>query len=191
MGVPKFPASTDGFDRLTKEKLRLAMRRLGWHDEHVRVWERCEVWEPTKFAYPVVFCRLNSQNSKDHPVPVEAGAGTGLAMVNGKLGRGTRMSVPKMVKMVKIRPSHLRVGCSCKKNAETLRTQTVFKPQEKNRSHFWSIWEHACALDYVEYIVGHALSAYHDIEMEGIGFLRNIYAVSGLSTRRETQASKN
>jgi hypothetical protein len=39
-------------------------------------------------------------------------------------------------------------------------------------------------------MMGHTLSTYHDIEMEGIGFLRNIYAVSGLSIRPKTQANK-
>jgi len=105
------------------------MRFLGGHDEHA--WEFCEVPRPTKFAYPVVFCRLNFRNSKDRPVPVGTGAGARLAEVNGKLGTGTRMPVPKMVK---IRPSHLRIGCSRKKNTETLETQTVFKPQEKNKA---------------------------------------------------------
>ena len=38
------------------------MRLLGWHDEDVWGWECCGVFEPTKFAYPVVFCRLNFQN---------------------------------------------------------------------------------------------------------------------------------
>ena len=46
---------------------------------------------PTKFAYPVVFCRLNSQNGKDQPVPAEAVVGAQLAMVNGKVGTDTCM----------------------------------------------------------------------------------------------------
>ncbi len=44
--------------------------------------------------------------------------------------------------------------------------------------------------DYIEYMMGHTLSTYHDIEMKGIEFLRNIYAASGLSIRPKTQASK-
>jgi len=55
MGVPKFPVCTNGFDRLAKGLLRRVMRLLGWRDEHVWNWECCEVFEPTKFAYPVVF----------------------------------------------------------------------------------------------------------------------------------------
>jgi len=86
---------------------------------------------------------LPFQNGEDQPVSVESVASARLAGVNGKLGTGIRMSVPKMVK---IRPSRLGVGCSCEKNAETLETRAVFKPQEKNKSHFWPILEHACAL---------------------------------------------
>jgi hypothetical protein len=35
--------------------------------------------------------------------------------------------------------------------------------------------------DYVEYMMGHTVSAYHDVQSKGIEFLRNIYATSGLS----------
>jgi hypothetical protein len=44
--------------------------------------------------------------------------------------------------------------------------------------------------DYIEYMMGHTISTYHDIEMKGIEFLRNIYAASGLSIRPKTQATK-
>jgi site-specific recombinase XerD len=44
--------------------------------------------------------------------------------------------------------------------------------------------------DYVEYMMGHTIGTYHDIEMKGIEFLRNIYAASGLSIRPKTQLSK-
>jgi hypothetical protein len=43
---------------------------------------------------------------------------------------------------------------------------------------------------YIEYMIGHTIGTYHDIEMKGIGFLRNIYAASGLSIRPKTQLSK-
>ncbi|MDI6848133.1 MAG: hypothetical protein QMD23_08475, partial [Candidatus Bathyarchaeia archaeon] len=39
-------------------------------------------------------------------------------------------------------------------------------------------------------MMGHTLSTYHDIQMKGIEFLRNIYAASGLSIRPKTQISK-
>jgi hypothetical protein len=39
-------------------------------------------------------------------------------------------------------------------------------------------------------MMGHTVSTYHDIEMKGIEFLRNVYAASGLSIRPKTQASK-
>lgn len=44
--------------------------------------------------------------------------------------------------------------------------------------------------DYVEYMMGHTMSAYHDIQMKGVEFLRNIYAASDLSIRPKTQLSK-
>jgi site-specific recombinase XerD len=40
--------------------------------------------------------------------------------------------------------------------------------------------------DYIEYMMGHTISAYHDIKMKGIEFLRNIYIASGLSIRPKT-----
>ena len=44
--------------------------------------------------------------------------------------------------------------------------------------------------DYIEYMMGHTISTYHDIRMKGIEFLRNIYASSGLSIKPKTQANK-
>lgn len=44
--------------------------------------------------------------------------------------------------------------------------------------------------DYVEYMMGHTVDTYHDIEMKGIEFLRNIYATSGLSIKPKTKVSK-
>ena len=35
--------------------------------------------------------------------------------------------------------------------------------------------------DYVEYMMGHTVSAYHDVQSKGIEFLRNVYATAGLS----------
>jgi len=39
-------------------------------------------------------------------------------------------------------------------------------------------------------MMGHKVSTYHDIEMKGIEFLRNVYAASGLSIKPKTQLSK-
>jgi hypothetical protein len=39
-------------------------------------------------------------------------------------------------------------------------------------------------------MMGHTIGTYHDIEMKGIEFLRNIYAASGLSIRPKTQLGK-
>ena len=44
--------------------------------------------------------------------------------------------------------------------------------------------------DYVEYMMGHTISTYHDIKMKGIEFLRGIYIASGLSIRPKTRISK-
>jgi len=34
--------------------------------------------------------------------------------------------------------------------------------------------------DYIEYMMGHKLSTYHDVQMKGIEFLRNVYAAANL-----------
>jgi hypothetical protein len=44
--------------------------------------------------------------------------------------------------------------------------------------------------DYVDYMMGHTIGTYHDIQMKGIEFLRNVYAASGLSIRPKTKVSK-
>ncbi len=37
--------------------------------------------------------------------------------------------------------------------------------------------------DYVEHMMGHTVSTYHDVQSKGIEFLRNVYATAGLSIR--------
>jgi len=44
--------------------------------------------------------------------------------------------------------------------------------------------------DYVDYMVGHTVDIYHDIQMKGVEFLRNIYAGSDLSIKPKTRVSK-
>jgi site-specific recombinase XerD len=44
--------------------------------------------------------------------------------------------------------------------------------------------------DYIEYMMGHTISTYHDIKMKGVEFLRNVYASSGLSIKPKTRVSK-
>lgn len=44
--------------------------------------------------------------------------------------------------------------------------------------------------DYIDYMMGHTINTYHDIQMKGIEFLRNIYASSGLSIRPKTKINK-
>lgn len=44
--------------------------------------------------------------------------------------------------------------------------------------------------DYIEYMMGHMVSTYHDIQMKGVEFLRNVYAAVGLSIRPKTRLGK-
>ena len=44
--------------------------------------------------------------------------------------------------------------------------------------------------DYIEYMMGHTISTYHDIKMKGIEFLRGIYTASGLSIKPKTRMNK-
>ena len=44
--------------------------------------------------------------------------------------------------------------------------------------------------DYIEYMMGHTISTYHDIKMKGVEFLRGIYASAGLSIRPKTKLGK-
>jgi hypothetical protein len=44
--------------------------------------------------------------------------------------------------------------------------------------------------DYVDYMMGHTVDTYHDIQSIGVDRLRNAYAASGLAIRRKTQVSK-
>jgi len=44
--------------------------------------------------------------------------------------------------------------------------------------------------DYIEYMMGHKMSTYLDIQMKGVEFLRNVYAASGLSIKSKTRVSR-
>lgn len=44
--------------------------------------------------------------------------------------------------------------------------------------------------DYVDYMMGHTVDVYHDIQSKGAEFLRNIYASAGLSIRPPSNYSK-
>jgi hypothetical protein len=44
--------------------------------------------------------------------------------------------------------------------------------------------------DYVDYMIGHKLDTYHDIQMKGLDYLRNVYSASELSIRPKTRVSK-
>jgi hypothetical protein len=44
--------------------------------------------------------------------------------------------------------------------------------------------------DYVDYMMGHTVDTYHDIQSLGIEKLRDAYASTGLAIRKRTQVSK-
>ena len=44
--------------------------------------------------------------------------------------------------------------------------------------------------DYVDYMMGHTVDTYHDIQSKGIEFLRNIYAGAALSIRPQSHYTK-
>ena len=44
--------------------------------------------------------------------------------------------------------------------------------------------------DYVEYMMDHSLTRYHDVKMKGVDFLRGIYLKSGISIQPRTKARK-
>lgn len=44
--------------------------------------------------------------------------------------------------------------------------------------------------DYVDYMMGHTISVYHDIQTMGVEFLRSVYASAGLSIKPKTKVSK-
>jgi pyrroloquinoline quinone (PQQ) biosynthesis protein C len=44
--------------------------------------------------------------------------------------------------------------------------------------------------DYIEYMIGHTISTYHDIQIKGIEFLRRVYAASGLCIKPKTKPSR-
>ncbi len=44
--------------------------------------------------------------------------------------------------------------------------------------------------DYIEYMMGHTTSRYHDVQMKGIEFLRGVYITSGFGIKQRTRISK-
>lgn len=44
--------------------------------------------------------------------------------------------------------------------------------------------------DYIDYMMGHSVSTYHDIQMKGIEFLRNIYRAAGLCIKAKLRINK-
>ena len=45
-------------------------------------------------------------------------------------------------------------------------------------------------VEYIEYMMGHKMSTYHDIQMKGTDFLRNVYSASGLSIKPKTKVNR-
>ena len=44
--------------------------------------------------------------------------------------------------------------------------------------------------DYVDYMMGHTISVYNDVQSLGVEKLRNVYAAAGLSIKPKTKVSK-
>jgi hypothetical protein len=44
--------------------------------------------------------------------------------------------------------------------------------------------------NYIEYMMGHTISTYHDIQMKGIEFLRRVCAASGLCIKPKTKPTR-
>jgi hypothetical protein len=44
--------------------------------------------------------------------------------------------------------------------------------------------------NYIEYVMGHTISTYHDIQMKGIEFLREVYAASDLCIKPKTKPTR-
>lgn len=44
--------------------------------------------------------------------------------------------------------------------------------------------------DYIEYMMGHTISTYNDIQMKGIEWLRQVYTASGLSIKPKSETNK-
>lgn len=44
--------------------------------------------------------------------------------------------------------------------------------------------------DYVDYMMGHTVDTYHDIQSKGVNWLRNVYATAGLSIKPRSSISK-
>ncbi|MEM3051302.1 MAG: hypothetical protein QXJ40_04360 [Candidatus Bathyarchaeia archaeon] len=45
--------------------------------------------------------------------------------------------------------------------------------------------------DYIEYMMGHTISTYHEIQMNGIEFPRGIYISSGLSISHAQESARS
>ena len=45
--------------------------------------------------------------------------------------------------------------------------------------------------DYIDYMMGHTVDTYHDIQSNGVPFLRNIYARADLRVKPKPTISKN
>jgi hypothetical protein len=44
--------------------------------------------------------------------------------------------------------------------------------------------------DYVDYMMGHTVDTYHDIQSLGVDKMRSVYAVSGLAIKQKTQINQ-
>lgn len=66
----------------------------------------------------------------------------------------------------------------------------VLRPHSIRKYFRTQLAAHGVPRDYVEYMMGHAISTYHDIRMKGIEHLRQVYSASGLSIKPRTKIDR-
>ncbi|MGQ9469313.1 MAG: tyrosine-type recombinase/integrase [Nitrososphaerales archaeon] len=70
------------------------------------------------------------------------------------------------------------------------RKRYMLRPHSIRKYFRTQLAAHGVPRDYIEYMMGHAISVYHDVRMKGIEHLRNVYASSGISIRPKTKVNK-
>ena len=71
---------------------------------------------------------------------------------------------------------------------ETGRNRYVLRPHSIRKFFRTQLAALGVPSDYIEYMMGHRISTYHDIKMKGVEFLRRIYAQADLRIRPKEKA---
>jgi integrase len=85
-----------------------------------------------------------------------------------------------------VRGIYIRAGLADERNGKL----RILRPHSLRKYFRTQLAALGVPSDYIEYMMGHRISTYHDIGMKGVEFLRNIYAASGLSIRPRTSVSR-